>query len=155
MSIAIALSKQFDRGWRMIDTTVAAFSEVAWRTAGRDYLCPARLAYHIAGTVEYYVGDDSDIAWSHRCNADWKELDAAKLPSQVETTEHLHEARQKMHDWIENRDDESILGPLTNHRHCGQTKLEFALYILRHTLHHHGEMNALSVLEGAESDNWR
>ena len=86
--------------------------------------------------------------------SDWKELDAEKLPSQVETTEYLHEARQKMHDWLDNHDDESILGPLTNHTHCGQTQLEFSLYILRHTLHHHGEMNALSVLEGGETDNW-
>jgi hypothetical protein len=37
---------------------------------------------------------------------------------------------------------------------CGGTLLDLALYVLRHALHHHGEMNALAVMGGTDTDNW-
>lgn len=104
MGIADSLKEQFDRGWRMVDATVSETPEDVWRTGGRNYLCPARLAYHIAETAEFYLSDRDEFPFGHR--------------------------------W------------------CGPTLLDLALYVLRHTLHHHGEMNALSVLAGTDTDNW-
>ncbi len=154
MTITDALQDHFNRGWRMIDATIAATPESAWRTAGKGYLCPARLAYHIAETAEFYVSDDTEFPFGARFGGDWEELTPEQLPTISNAIAYLCDAKTWVGQWLSRFDDASILAPSDRFHHCGETYLERALYILRHTLHHHGEMNALSVLEGSDTDNW-
>ena len=154
MAIVEALTDQYERGWRMVEATVAAIPDARWREAGRDYLNPARLAYHLVETVEFYFSDSDDFPFGQRFGGDWPKLAPAELPSRDDVRDYLREVREKSTRWIRRHDDVSILGPNRRHPWCGETLLGLALYVLRHTLHHHGEMNALAVLDGSDTDNW-
>jgi hypothetical protein len=154
MGIADSLKEQFDRGWRMVGATVWETPEDVWRTGGRDYLCPARLAYHIAETVEFYLSEQDEFPFGRRFGGDWEQLPPERLPSREQAAAYLAEVRRQATDWLVRHDDAALLGPNERHRWCGPTLLDLALYVLRHTLHHHGEMNALSVLAGTDTDNW-
>ena len=74
MLIVTSLQNQFDRGWRMIEATIDATGDDAWTHAGRDYLTPARLAYHIAETVDFYTADTEEFPFGDRFGGDWEAL---------------------------------------------------------------------------------
>ena len=154
MAIVEGLKEQFERGWKMIEATVDQFPDDQWRTAGKGYLNPARLAYHAVETVDFYISDLEEFPFGARFGGGWEELPADKLPSRAEVLTYLVEVRQKMREWLDRFDDQSIQAENTRHPWCGSTMHGFALYVLRHSLHHHGEINALLVLAGTEKDNW-
>jgi hypothetical protein len=153
MSIAGGLANQFERGWKMIGRTIEQTPDDLWRTAGKGYLCPARLAYHIVETIDFYIYDGEQDQFGSRFG-DWEEPGPEELPSREEVLGYMREVRGTLNTWLGGYDDTAIRGPNEAHPWCGDTILELALYVLRHTLHHHGEMNALLVLEAGGTDNW-
>jgi hypothetical protein len=137
----------------MIRETISGFSESDWINAGVDYLVPARLAYHIIETVEYYIGNrpSKEFDWGHRFGGGWREIETKSLPSQKDMLLYLEEVEKKLAEWINLTDfqEESRI-----FKHTGKTLLGHALYVLRHTLDHHGEMNCLLYESGVKQINW-
>ncbi len=152
-TIAEELNEQFSRSWRMIRETVTGFSETDWNSEGVDYLVPARIAYHLIETIEHYIGDQSkeEFGWGKRFGGGWQALEKERLPKQEDVLVYLEEIETKLAEWISHCDfqKENKL-----FKHTGQTQLGHALYVLRHTLDHHGEMNYILYQSGHKKVNW-
>jgi hypothetical protein len=151
--IAEELNDQFRRAWDMIRDTISGFSESDWITAGVDYLVPARIAYHLIETVEYYIGDKTknEFSWGSRFGGGWIDIEKDRLPKQEDMLVYLEEVEGKLADWIGRCEfaDENKLFNRT-----GKTLLAHALYVLRHTLDHHGQLNSLLYQTGIKKINW-
>ncbi len=152
-TIATELADQFDRAWRMIRETITGFSETDWTGGGVDYLVPARIAYHIVETVEYYIGDkpSGKFAWGQRFGGDWKTIEKDQLPKQEDMLSYLKEIERRLVEWISHCDFQASNKLF---EWTGNTQLGHVLYVLRHTLHHHGEMNYILFQSGYKKVNW-
>lgn len=150
--VAEEFRQQFDRAWAMIRESISGFSEVDWISAGVDYLVPARIAYHLIQTVEYYIADTpKEFAWGKRFGGDWEGMAKDRLPSREDMLSYLGEIENRMSEWLGDRDlqEENELFP-----HTGKTLLGHALYVLRHTMDHHGQMNYILYQSGRKKVNW-
>jgi len=151
--IAGELNEQFNRAWRMIRETISGFSESDWITAGVDYLAPARIAYHLIETVEYYIGEKikNEFSWGKRFGGGWMDIEKDRLPRQDDMLVYLEEVEGKLTDWLGRCDfeKENML-----FKHTGKTLLGHVLYVLRHTLDHHGQLNSLLYQTGIKRINW-
>ena len=152
-TIAKEIKEQFSRSFRMIRETITGFSEADWISGGVDYLVPARIAYHLIETIEYYIGDQSknEFAWGKRFGGGWQAIEQERLPNQEDMLSYMEEVEAKLDKWLGDLD---FQGENELFKHTGQTQLGHALYVLRHTLDHHGEMNYILYQSGHKNVNW-
>ena len=154
MAVVEAVREQFTRGWAMVKKTLEVTPESLWRDSGTAHVCPARLAYHIAATVDFYTDDREEFQIAKRFGSHWDTVDAKDLPGRDEALQYIQDCERMMDEWLVSHSDESIAAPNKSRPWCGKTNMDLALYVLRHTMHHHGEMNAITVFNGDSSDNW-
>ena len=85
------LSAQFERTHQMLAKTIESYQGSAWVEGKENYLVPARLAYHLVETIEYYLSDASseEFSWGGRFGGDWEGMPASDLPGQKEMIEYL------------------------------------------------------------------
>jgi len=143
---------QFERSWRMVEEAVGTFSAEEWRTGEIDYLTPARLAYHILETAEFYAGESPDgFPFGHRFGCDWEGAQPEELPTQEDVLEYLAEVRSQVETWLTSADllaaDDAFTWP-------GDTVLDRAVYLQRHTHHHVGEMWSEIKRRGHDLPHW-
>jgi hypothetical protein len=148
----LILIRQFDRSWRVVEEAVRAFSAEEWRVADTEYLTPARSAYHIIETAEFYASATPDgFPWGHRFNCDWEGASAEQLPTQEAILTYLGEVRAQVASWLESANlcEQDTAFPWT-----GGTILDRALYLLRHNHHHVGEMWSEIKRKGHPLPDW-
>jgi hypothetical protein len=145
--------RQYGRSWRMVEEAVAAFAPEEWRTGEVAYLTPARTAYHIVETAEFYSGDTPDgFPWAHRFGFDWEaDVAAGELPTQEAILSYLADVRPKVEAWLEAAD---LMAPDPAFPWTGGTVLDRAHYLVRHTHHHVGEMWAEVKRRGHGLPDW-
>ena len=52
---------QYNHTWNVLEGIVDDFDDDAWTNLGHEYIVPARLAYHILRSTQYYIEDNSVI----------------------------------------------------------------------------------------------
>ena len=52
---------QCQQTWNILEGIVNDFDDNAWTNLGHGYIVPARLAYHILRSTQYYLEDDPAI----------------------------------------------------------------------------------------------
>jgi hypothetical protein len=152
ITIAAELKEQFSRAWKMIEETITGFSETDWISCGTDYLVPARIAYHLIETVEFYIGNKPrDFGWGQRFGGGWQRIEKEHLPKQEDMLSYMEETASALSEWLSHCD----FGEANRlFKHTGSTLLGHALYVLRHTLDHHGQMNCILYQSGNKTVNW-
>lgn len=144
---------QFDRTWKMMRETITGFTDSSWVNTGVDYLVPARIAYHTLETIEYYIGDKSskEFPWRAKFAGDWETMDKDRLPTQDQVLRYMEDIGSGLVKWLDASDFSEKNDTFGG---TGKTRLGHVLYILRHTLHHHGEMNYILFQSGHKKVNW-
>jgi hypothetical protein len=147
------LVRQYGRSWRMFQEAVGAFTTEEWRTGEVTYLTPARTAYHIIETAEFYSGDTPDgFPWAHRFGFDWEaEVEAERLPTQKDILSYLSDVHPKVDTWLATAD---LMAPDAAFPWTGGTVLDRAHYLVRHTHHHVGEMWSEIKRRGHDLPDW-
>jgi hypothetical protein len=131
------IRRQFVRSWQVLTEAMAAFMPDEWTTGEIDYLTPARLAYHIVEAAEFYTRDTSyDFPWGHRFGCDWGGAKAEELPDRDAVAAYLAEVRDQVERFL----SQNLLADDPDFPWCGGTRLDRALYLVRHTHHHVGEL---------------
>lgn len=141
---------QFTQTWRILEELVRAFDDESWKQAGCGYVTPARVAYHILLGIEYYTG--SETTWRGGLGVDWTTMSPEALPSQTEVLRMAAALKLHVVAWLSSLDLEEAeeAFPWT-----GRTRSGVLLFLLRHTMYHIGEMNALLyVLRHGEVDDY-
>ena len=139
-----SIQKQFAAAWDMLTEAVNVTEDREWQTGNPPHLVPARLAYHVIQTADYYVHPElTEFDWAGRFSSDWETADAGDLPDRMSIMSYLHDVRLKVNAWLELHGDEGLLEPDADFMDEGMTHLDRALYVLRHTQHHLGEWFAV------------
>jgi hypothetical protein len=137
----------------MFEEAVRAFSADEWRIADVVYLTPARTAYHIVETAEFYSSETPDgFPWAHRFGYDWEaDVGTKRLPTQDAILSYLADVRPKVEAWLNSADlsASDAAFPWT-----GGSLLDRALYLLRHNHHHVGEMWSEIKRHGHSLPDW-
>jgi hypothetical protein len=147
-----SLIRQFARSWKMVEEAIRSFSAEEWKTGDVTYLTPARLAYHIVETAEFYSGETADgFSWGHRFGCDWESAAPDDLPTQEAVLAYLADARSQVENWLREVD---LFAPDAAFDWTGGCALDRALYLVRHNHHHVGEMWSEIKRRGHPLPDW-
>ncbi len=134
--------KQYEHSWRVFEKIVEAFDEGTWLHTGRKSYTPTRVAFHILKAVQYYIEDSTitHFASGKRFDDEWGETDEGDLPTRDDVLSCIRDLREKTESWLDDMDFE---GKNTKFEWAGETKMGVAIFLLRHTLFHLGELRGL------------
>ena len=134
--------QQYDHTWKVLERIVDNFDDPAWAGAGRKRYCPARLAFHILHATKYYLEDKTEtpFASGKSFEIDWTKAKAGELPSREDVRAAVKVWKEKTAAWISEMDIDS---DNESFPWAGETKGGVALFLLRHTLFHLGELSSL------------
>jgi len=147
--------KQYAHTWRTFAGIVKDFDQDAWSHTGRGVILPFRLAFHILKSTTYYLEDTSTVllAAGKPFDGNWETLAAEDLPTQADILAGIDALQAKTEQWLSDMDfdaENKAFG------WAGATQFGVALFLLRHTLFHIGELNALleESKNGKAEDNF-
>ncbi len=133
---------------------VLKFPEKEWRKGETPYQRPAGLAAHLLSTIDFYTsGLTADqFPWGKRLGCDWEDPRDDVLPSQELVLTYLQEMEGRVRKWTE-RTELSAAEDL--HPYTGKTVLARAVYLIRHTESHLGELNLELRRRGFMGPEWK
>jgi len=134
--------KQYAHTWRTFAGIVKDFDEDAWLHTGRGVILPVRIAFHILKATTYYLEDTSTVllAAGKPFDGNWETLEKGDRPTQDDILAGIEVLQAKTEQWLSDMDFEAENKAFG---WAGATKFGVALFLLRHTLYHIGELNAL------------
>ena len=147
--------KQYAHTWRTFAGIVKDFDQDAWFHTGRGVIVPFRIAFHILKSTTYYIEDTSTVllAAGKPFDGNWEILEEGDLPTQADILAGIEALQAKTEQWLFDMDfgaENKTFG------WAGATQFGVALFLLRHTLYHIGELNALleESKNGMAEDNF-
>jgi hypothetical protein len=147
--------KQYAHTWRVFARLVGDFDPKAWLHTGRRTITPARLSYHILKAVKYYLEDSTTNYFESGKSIDgnWETAREEDLPSQQDILACIQELREKTETWLSEMDFNAANNTF---QWAGETKTGVAIFLLRHTLYHLGELSSLlnECRNGDAQDNF-
>ena len=133
---------QYNHTWNILEGIVNDFDDDAWIDLEHGYIVPARLAYHILHGTRYYIEDSSVISLpsGRPFDGDWLTMELNALPLRSDIIHVLKEFRTKTEKWLTDMD---MGAKNTAFDWAGETRTGVVIFLLRHTMYHLGELNAL------------
>lgn len=137
----------------MLQDGVGKIPDNRWREGCKEYLIPARIAYHILMGIEWFVSNvppREHIATRHfhDKNAAGELAPIETLPDRQQYLEDLSWITDQACVWFSTWKQEEATG-INN-----PFRLKKALYFLRHTQHHIGEFSAVARLMNLARPSW-
>ncbi|HSQ38742.1 MAG TPA: hypothetical protein VLM78_01165, partial [Anaerolineales bacterium] len=134
--------KQYAHTWRTFAGIVRDFDGDAWLHTGRGIILPVRLTFHILKSTMYYIEDTSTVllAAGKPLDGNWETIKEKDFPSQNDILAGIDALQAKTEQWLSDMDfdaENKTFG------WAGATQFGVALFLLRHTLYHIGELNTL------------
>jgi|TARA_Y100000031_G_C7906840_1_gene242028 hypothetical protein len=150
------IAGQFEDVWDMFQEAIEAFPDERWRKGDVTYLTPARIAYHIIETIDYYGRQNIDtFVWGHRAGINWETAEQGDLPSRNETLAYFDDVREANGIWLCVLGTEGLLAEDVVFHDEGMTHLDRVLYMMRHTHQHLGELCAELRRNELSRPTWR
>jgi hypothetical protein len=136
----------------MMDISIREFSQEQWSKGLSGFETPAKVTYHNTDVIDFFFREDreGDYKWGYRFGKPWWELYDEEQPTPEEQLAYLADLRERVKAHFAVLEDSQLYEPFAER----PTRLEYYLYALRHTMHHQGALNALSVYHGNVTDNW-
>jgi hypothetical protein len=85
---------------------------------------------------------------------DWEATPADQLPDRRPVLQHIDKVEKAVADWLDGLCDEGLLSAETGYPWTGTRQLGRALYLLRHTQNHIGEVNSEPRRRGLRRGKW-
>jgi len=133
---------QYGHVWRVFDRIVATFDDGAWLRAGRGACTPARLAFHILHATMYYLQESgaTPFASGKPFDADCYAVPEQDLPSRADVRAAIAVWTAKTDGWLSAMDPDAANDAF---EWAGKTRGGVALFLLRHTMYHLGELGSI------------
>jgi hypothetical protein len=146
---------QYGHTWRVFERLVKDFEPDAWLYTGRGAITPARLALHILQATRYYIQDSATVPFASgkSFESNWITSAEENLPSQDDILGGIHEMQLKTDQWLSAM---NLCAENASFPWAGKTKLGVAIFLLRHSLYHLGELSSLlnESKNGVAEDNY-
>ena len=150
------LEDQWTRVWDMWEEMIRTIPDDEWRKGDVDYLVPARHLIHVLSCEDAFTEDipldqyDDFKLFEVR---EWG-TPAEELVDRDEALSKLADVRVIVGERLAHLDDAALLEPEKVHPWSGQTRMGKMLYVLRHSQHHLGEVNAELSRRGIKAAIW-
>lgn len=149
------LIAQYAHIWRVFERLVNDFDDTSWICTGRRTITPARLSFHILKATKYYLEDASVIEFvsGKSFDVDSATVSVEALPSRSDVILSIKEFAQKTESWIAGMD---LCSSNQAFEWAGKTKLGLAIFLLKHSVYHLGELSSLlnESKNGEAEDNY-
>lgn len=135
---------QFDHLWRTFRKIVADFDEKALRTSGVGQTVPLGLSFHILGSTKFYIQDtDTPLKLKNGeilPGPEEKPNENDEPPNSEDIQFMIDDLKAKTKKWLLELDFDA---KNEKFEWTGKSQGSVALFLLRHSQYHLGEMNAL------------
>ena len=150
------LIDQFKHTFRILYEEIDRFQEEEWLKGISFFQVPVEQTMHLFDCLDYYFqGHEEKVyQWGHRFGGGWWELGDGQLPNKVEVLDYARELEGVVMNQLSAMDDQALSMPSPIQFQWARTRIGLYVYALKHTLHHHGEIAALSVFHGHEGGSW-
>ena len=115
----------------------------------------SQTVYHIVETADFYIGDTPEgMEWGKRAGFSWEDDDEKTILKRISSLtkeyllEYLDEIEIEVSQFLEESSEQDLFGT-DEFDHGNLLILKKMLYLLRHNLHHIGELN--KVLRDTDS----
>ena len=147
---------QFRLQWATLRDMMQKIPDQQWASGEIDYLVPARLIYHILGATDVYANNRGYEEYKplRRFTLDWKTVPAAQLPDRGQLLKSVDLMEKTVTQWLDGLGDQGLLEDEDSYTWTGDKKLGRAMYLLRHTQGHIGEVNSELRRRGLPRGKW-
>jgi hypothetical protein len=159
-TLVLILKDQWSRVWDMWEEMIRTIPDDEWAKGEIGYLTPAR---HVIHTLDCAYVLTGDFPLDQYNPTEWygAEVKASpfEIPSEILWSKEvalakLAETRVILEDGLTKFDDETLLEPEKVHPWSGQTRMDKMLYVLRHSQHHLGAVEAELSRRGIRAATW-
>jgi len=153
-NILTSFRKQYESMWKMLDDGIRKTNDTIWKqNVDISFFVPARLLLHIVETIDYYFDSNpKEFVWNTLC--DWENVEDTGLESKEELRSYEEKVKEKVYQWFEAKEAADLNAPEHTFHTDWATDLERAIYVLRHTQHHLGQLSHDLQRRGYEEINW-
>ncbi|MGY5873567.1 MAG: DinB family protein [Candidatus Thorarchaeota archaeon] len=151
------LVRQYQSSWKMLRTAIENIPEEKWHD-GSDGWFFSFNTYHVVETMEFYMNDNPDaMNWGGRAGYNWDDVkdiekDILPLISKELVTSYLDEMEELVTKTITSMDSKKL--EAKDGFHWFESVLEKFLYLLRHNMHHNGELSRALRDWGCKRSKW-
>jgi hypothetical protein len=155
-ALASVLMDQWGRVWDMWEAMIRAIPDDEWRCGEVDYLIPARHLVHALACEDAFLEEvpleqvDDFRLFEVR---EWR-TPPETLVSREAALGKLAQVRTAVAGKLTELDVAALLKAERVHLWAGETRLGKLLYVLRHSQHHLGEVNAELCRRGYSAALW-
>ncbi|MGY5857727.1 MAG: DinB family protein [Candidatus Thorarchaeota archaeon] len=151
------LIRQYQSSWKMLRNAVNNIPDDRWHDGSEGWFF-SLTAYHLVETQEFYMNDGPDeMKWGSRAGFDWDKVEDKEKDVIPKITKKLVLTYQ---DEIEER-FMKIMSSMNSEKldtkdgfHWTESILEKYLYLLRHNMHHNGELSRSLRDWGLKRSKW-
>lgn len=150
------LNDQWARVWDMWEEMIRTIPDDEWTTGDVDYLIPARHLVHVVVCVDLFTADtpfDQYDPTELFGGGSWG-MSPEELPSKETALAKLTDTRAAVKERLAKLDDAALLELEKLCAWTGRTRMCKMLYVIRHTQHHLGEVNAELSRRGIKAATW-
>ena len=139
---------QYQHTFRILYEEIGRFTETDWTIGISPFQTPVSQVMHLLECLDYYSWADihTPYPWGHRFTGG--------RPDQAAALAYARELETRIIGQLTPLNDADLLMSRQTADDWRQTVLGHHVYALKHTLHHHGQLAALSVYHGHEGGSW-
>ena len=144
---------QYKTTFNLLQRSMECFNAEQWISGISQFEVPCKVAYHTLQCLVYYFRDDPEKGYREiptKFGKDWWGLSDNELPDQSMMLEFLDEVSESVIAYLSALKDED----LGKQFHGQTTIMGNIMYAMRHTMHHQGGLNVLSVHHGIDVELW-
>ena len=151
------LVRQYQSSWKMLRTAIENIPDEKWHDGSEGWFF-SFTAYHAVETMEFYMNDNPDtMNWGGRAGYNWddvkdEEKDILPKISKKLVLSYLDEMEKHVTKTISSMDSEQL--ETKDGFHWFESVLEKYLYLLRHNMHHNGELSRALRDWGCKRSKW-
>lgn len=143
-NIVDGLYRQFTSSCKMLRNAIESVPEEKWHDGAEGWFF-SLTAYHVVETMDFYFGDNPDeMTWGQRAGYDWESSKDTKTDILPKITKeivlaYLEETEKRLKDTFDLLDIERLNSK--DEFKWFLSVFEKLVYLLRHNMHHIGELS--------------
>jgi hypothetical protein len=156
--LATRIARQFDIVWNTIDETIALIPDGEWAAGKEGTSIPVVQLAHVAAAIALYLPPPGKH-WPDWCESEsgdfWWDAGPDPWPSKDEFGRYCTGVKAEVATWLASLDDAAMLEETLADDWRGNCLLDLAMYVLRHSQHHLGDLFAEMRRRGIDRPKWR
>jgi uncharacterized damage-inducible protein DinB len=156
-SVRDSVLDHYRRQFVMLYDAMGRANKDAWSAPAPGAKALWQICAHTIETMDFYLSEipAPEYPWNSRFGVDWEDTSPSRVPSVEEMRAYAQEIEAKYAATLQDKEDADYCGPESVAPWTGARYLGKLFYVIRHTQHHLGEMNARLRIAGLDTVPWK